>query len=397
MENYPFDLDVLLSPTALIFIAVLIAGVRSSCGPGLTLALALLKSGLYFVYYGFLFDGTFTFLDDWTYLEGVEHLLDQEAGLFELFGSEFLFLVANGDHVVYYLYNALAMSWFGRGYYAPVALNIVLTVVIARLGVQLLVSEGLISQRQRSLFFAFIVLHPDILAWSTVMNGKDILVFLLHVLLLMSVAWFLRGQRWSALVLAAASSFVLLFLRFYVPILFGVALVTAVVVTSPQRGIKLVLPALFLLGIALSRFGIEGIEYAIHAVREDFVNPLYGFFRFVLTPIPFNTEEAYAFLDLPAILHWLLLPAVVLGIWKLYHRNTAFSHFLIVYTILFVGLYAVYGELQGPRHRVQLDFAWATFQFLGLSLMLCTRRLSKLPNPGDSNAAVRRISAISRK
>lgn len=42
----------------------------------------------------------------------------------------------------------------------------------------------------------------------------------------------------------------------------------------------------------------------------------------------------------------------------------------IAYLLVFVGLYAVFGELQWPRHRVQLDYAGAILQFIGVMAVL---------------------------
>ncbi|MDR7921523.1 hypothetical protein RHK62_04915 [Thermosynechococcus sp. HY213] len=381
---HPYDLTLLFLPTVAIFITIAISAMRSGCEPTLAMFLALLKAALYIIYYGFLFDGTFTFLDDWSYLQVGEALLDEQSSLLDLVRSEFVFALAGGDHILYYLYNTVAMDWFGRGYYAPVALNVMATGLIAWLGSRLSVSEGLCYQRYQPQLFAFLVLHPDIVAWSTVMNGKDTLVLLLHVLLLISVAWFLRGRIWHALALGAAASLVLFYLRFYVPFLFSLALLLAVgtrFINSGHKRGKFALLALLMFGVILGLIGFGGFNYVLGELREKFVNPLFGLVRFVLTPIPFNTEEAYAFLDIPAVLHWMLIPAALLGVLKLHRMGTPFSRFLLIYVALFVGLYSIYGELQGPRHRVQLDFAWAIFQFLGLCALLrvqcCPKDLSK--------------------
>jgi hypothetical protein len=367
-----FDPLALTLPTALIFAAVLVAALRCGCPPAIGWALATAKAGLYFVYYGALFDGRFTFSDDWTYLERGGALYDAGVGVTNLLDSLPLLLAAGeGDHFLYYLLNALAIGWFGDGYYAPVAFNVIAAVAVAWLGTRLLVAEHLCRRAQAPLLFTFLVLHPDITAWSTVMNGKDTLVLLLHVLLLTAVSWFLRGLRWRAIVLAAAATVVLTFLRFYVPLLFGVAL--AVVGLTSLRGAarwRLSAAALLLLAATAWQLGPEGVAFVLDRLRSELTNPVVGFTHFLLTPIPFNTSANYAFLDLPALLHWLLMPTVALGLWTLHRRSTPFARFLLAYIAVFATLYAVYGELQGPRHRVQLDFAWATLQFVGLGVAL---------------------------
>lgn len=378
-----FELARLALPTALIFAAVLLAGWRVTGSPLLAGGLAAVKAGLYLAYYGLVFDGRYTFFDDWTYLDRGAALHAAGVGLGNLFDNlPLLVAVGEGDHFLYYLYNAVAIGWLGDGYYAPVGLNVVLTVAVAWLATRLVVTEGLVAPRAGALFFGFVLLHPDITAWSTVMNGKDPVVLLLHVVLLTAVSLFLRGRRLQALGLAGAAVGVLLFLRFYVPLMFAaaLALAAALQLRGTARWRVLLLALLALAGLA-ANLGSGGLGFALDALRADLVNPATGLVRFLLTPIPFNTEPAYAFLDLPALLHWLMLPAALLGVWQVQRSGTPFARLLLTYTLVFTALYATYGELQGPRHRLQLDFAWATFQFVGLGTALRLAGLLRRPRP----------------
>jgi len=137
--------------------------------------------------------------------------------------------------------------------------------------------------------------------------------------------------------------------------------------------------------------GEVDFQYALLAIQEAFVNPVYGFVRMALTPIPFNTEENYAFLDIPAVIHWFLMPFVGLGVIRVYRIRTTFSQFFLAYVLVFFGLYAVFGELQGPRHRVQLDYAWAVFQFMGVMTFLHTMaKASRRYVPATNDAVERR-------
>ncbi|MEO7244925.1 MAG: hypothetical protein ABIX12_07240 [Rubrivivax sp.] len=363
-----FELGQLALPAALIFGVAGLAAWRVTGSVLIALALASAKTAPFLIYFGLVFDGTYTYLDDWTYLERGAALDAAGVTPFNLLQHLPLLLAAGeGNHFLYYLVNAVAVGLFGDGYYAPVALNVVASVGVAWVATRLLVREGLCPPRWTSALFAFALLHPDILAWSTVLNGKDTLVLLLHVLLLTALSWQLRGRRLAALALAGAATAALLFLRFYVPLLFALALALSAATQIHQRGrLRLLLLGAALMGGLAAYFGPAVGEQALDAVRSDLVNPLTGFVRFVLTPIPLNTDDNYAFLDVPATLHWLLLPAVILGVWRVWHHGTAFTRYLLAYTAVFAALYATYGELQGPRHRLQLDFAWLTFQFVGL-------------------------------
>ncbi len=363
-----FEVTRLLPPAAAIFAVVLVAAWQVTRSGALSVVLAAVKAGIFAVYYGFLFDGRFTFLDDWTYLERGIELHREGVGLGNFWDNlPLLVAVGEGDHFLYYLYNAAAVEWFGAAYFAPVALNVMVSAAVAWMATRLVVQERLIEARLGTLFFCFVLLHPDITAWSTVMNGKDTLVLLLHVTLLTAISLFLRGHRLQALLLASASVAVLLFLRFYVPLMFATALSLAALLQmrGAQRARVLMLSMLILGGLVWN-LGLEGLGFFRDVLLANLVNPVTGFFRFLLTPVPFGTDDDFAFLNLPALIHWLLLPLSVLGAWRVYRQRTPFTRLLLLYSLVFVALYAVFGELQGPRHRLQLDFAWAVFQFVGV-------------------------------
>src|SRR5882762_8400408 len=119
-----FDLEFVLTPSLIIFLATLWVAFRVTRSPVFSLSAGAVKAGLFFGYFCLLFDGTFTFVDDWNYLEGGQELLAQGIGLTNLADNwDFALMVGAGDHFVYYLFNTYAFRLFGEGYYAPVALN----------------------------------------------------------------------------------------------------------------------------------------------------------------------------------------------------------------------------------------------------------------------------------
>jgi hypothetical protein len=368
----PFDLSVLFLPGAVIWLLTFAVSLRITRDATTSFAAALIKTAVFLVYFGLVFDGTFTFLDDWSYLEGGTELMQQGVGVWsapEHWGL--LVTIGGGDHFLYYVFNAYALRLFGEGYFAPVACNVLLTIAVAAVGSRLAQSELHLPRRQARWFYVFLLLHPDILAWSTVMNGKDIAALLMHVLLLQAVALFHRGQRRQAALIAVLVTLVLTFMRFYVPFIFLAALVLGSLLMHSQRGhLGRLLVAGLLFGAAVLALDAQ-IDYALEVAKDTFVNPLFGFLRVVLTPIPFHTSIEYTFLDAPALIHWFLMPFAVLGFATLWRLGTPFARFFVAYLLLFLCLYAVVGELQGPRQRVQLDYAVALLQFVGF---LCAAR-----------------------
>jgi hypothetical protein len=369
-----FDLDALMVPTLLIVALTFLVSMRVTGQAVAAFVAAAIKGLLFIVYFGRLFDGTYTFLDDMTYLEGGGDILREGFDPSHLASQwELLVAIGGGDHVAYYVYNALAFQLFGEGYYAPVACNVLLTIAIAVLGARLAYIELALSRQQTRWLYFFLLLHPDILAWSTVLNGKDTLLLLLHVLMLQATAFYLHGRIRAALLLGVPVCLLLTFVRFYVPLFFVAALFASALLRQRGRGymIRVAAGAMMLGGATF--WMTEQVDYALVVLSDTLVNPLYGFVRVLLTPIPFGTEKEYGFLDAPALLHWVLLPFAIYGAHKLWRMRTPFTRFLLAYLFAFVALYAVVGELQGPRHRVQLDFAIAVLQFVGV--ILVTRNL----------------------
>ncbi|WP_143103910.1 hypothetical protein [Thermoflavifilum thermophilum] len=319
------------------------------------------------------------------YQEGIV-LLQHHVTLFNLPQNwQFLLSIGGGQNVLYYLYNTYAFKLFGIGYYAPVALNVILTGFIAYIGTRLVEKEFKLKGDARILFFLFLLFYPDILAWSNVMNGKDILVLLLELILIASISYYLRGKIFRSLLIGIPIGFMLFFTRFYAIFLISLALLLANLWGSlTLRKVFFLIFSFFIVFFIFHVLGIDAILLSYHDLLQKFVNPLYGFFRFLLTPIPFHAEQSYAFLNLPSLFHWLMIPFLILGIIYIYHVKTPFSRFFLSYFFIFVILYSVYGELQGPRHRVQLDYCLAVFQFYGFMWVLRSLHYPNRPISLDS-------------
>ncbi len=336
--------------------------------PVASLTAALLKAALFLFYYHSVFDGTFTFLDDWAYLRGGETLLGDGVRVFNMLAHvRELFQAGRGLHFTYYLYNAEAIALFGHAYWAPVGLNICLTFVAAGFIMRVL-EQGLGASRavSRGAFF-FVALHPDILVWSTIMNGKDVLVMTLIGAFTYAVSCGSQQRTRYAVLVGGSACALLLFTRYYVPLMLLAALVIALVVSrGGHRRFAMNLAVLGGIAVVVTTIGIATFSDIVRLFREDFVNPIYGLVRFALTPIPFNASREYAFLNLPQVFHWLMFPFLICGIIEIWRQKSLTGRFLTIYFFLAVVLYASYGELQGPRHRVQIDGAIAIYQFFGI-------------------------------
>ncbi|MGH8113434.1 MAG: hypothetical protein ACREPS_00055 [Rhodanobacteraceae bacterium] len=337
-----------------------------------------LKAGLFLLYFGFFFNGTYTFKDDLRYLHIGEQLVANGIGLMNII-SHYKYIVSTvmGQNIAYYVYNATAVNLFGAGYYAPVTLNIVLTFLEAGLLMKA-ARDGLgMGCRAAIGLFAFLALSPDVLVWSTIPNFKDTLVATGTAAAVCAVALVDKHRIGRAAVLAIAAAFVLAITRLYVPLMLGVAFGITLFMSSRGRRN----PWLWLLSVAalffvLRHMGHGSLVGAVHTLRSQMDNPVKGVLRFLITPIPFHTAPGYGFMDLPQIIYWVLMPLMFYGIHCVWRKATISSRFIVIYFILMVLLYGSFTTLQGARHRVQIDGLVVIFQFYGL-LALFRQRFRK--------------------
>ena len=80
----PFELDVLIGPASAIFFITLAISFQVTRDITLSVVVAFFKAGIFSIYFGLVFDGTYTVLDDWSYLLGGQKFLYQGVGITNL-------------------------------------------------------------------------------------------------------------------------------------------------------------------------------------------------------------------------------------------------------------------------------------------------------------------------
>ncbi|HKT41079.1 MAG TPA: hypothetical protein VJQ86_01840 [Rhodanobacteraceae bacterium] len=347
------------------------------------------KAGLFLVYFGFFFNGTFTFDDDLRYLDIGEQLAANGIGLMNII-SHYKYIVSTvtGANIAYYVYNATAVDLFGAGYYAPVTLNIVLTFLEAGLLMKAARAGLGMGQRAAIGLFAFVALGPDILAWSTIPNFKDTLVATGTAAAVYAVALVDQRRIGRAALLAIAAAFVLAITRLYVPLMLGVAFgITLFLSPHGRRNPWLWLLATVALFVVVRHVGHGSLVDALRELRAKMDNPVKGVVRFLVTPIPFHTAPGYEFMDLPQMIYWALMPLMLYGIRCVWRKATVSSRFIVIYFILMILLYGSFTTLQGARHRVQIDGLVVIFQFYGILALFRRRFRRRVPYVPDADAA----------
>ena len=372
---HPFPLAELAWPTAFILVAGFMLAFVFTRRLLLSYVMAVLKAGLFLLYFGWVFDGSYTFDDDWRYLHIGQELAANGIGLMNLAGNyHYIVSTVAGSNVAYYVYNAIAVEVFGSGYYAPVAVNIVLTFLAAGLLMKA-ARAGLDMGRRASIgLFAFLALSPDILAWSTIPNFKDTLVATATAAAVYAVALVDKHRIGRAALVAIAAAFILAVTRLYVPLMLGVAFgITLFLSPRGRRNPWLWLLAAVALVVVLRHMGHGSLVDAVHSVRSKMDNPVKGVVRFLVTPIPFHTTPGYGFMDLPQMIYWALLPLMFYGMHCVWRKATISSRFIVIYFGLMILLYGSFTTLQGARHRVQIDGLVVIFQYYGILALLRQR------------------------
>lgn len=321
------------------------------------------------LYFAFVFDGSWTFLDDWGYFDHgrvlVQSGYNPVSFLFHTDSLLTLFILVGGNHVLYDWYNFLTQWLFGGFYFAPVFLNVGLTFGIAWMGYRIALSSKSPRQYAQGLF-VFLLLQWELLAWSSLVNLKDTLVLFLTVALVYAGMQFIETRRKRYIVGVAVLVILFYWIRFYVPL---ILLLSAFAYLLPSAPLRIKLWSTVLIGGLVAGYGAyAGWDQLLAAAGTLTLGSriVLGTVKMALSPQPWSIDPNYSFLLLPALLHWILFVPTVIGCVMLW-QDVPRARVLIVYLLTALVVYgAGLDELQGPRHRVQLIFmyAWAQFHFL---------------------------------
>jgi hypothetical protein len=338
--------------------------------PRMLVACLVIKFLVPVVYFAWFADGTWTLIDDLRYLRVGLELAGQGYTPFSVFLSRHglgqLFLLSEGVHVMYGWFNLLAVTLIGPYYYSPVILNVFITCLSARVLWGFAVDAGY-GPRYSSGLTAFYLLHWDVVAWSSFVNVKDSIIVLLTLLLLRALARFQRAPARRELVRAALVSLALVWIRFYVPAIAGLAVLIQAVtgrgfVPRHRRAFMLGAFAMVLvMGWFIQSRWLGIIRAQIHWSPGQVS---LGLVRMLMTPQPWSVSPEYGFLLIPSILHLIMLVPAIAGASMLW-RESPMLRLPIIYMGLILLLFAAFPGEQGPRYRHQAVFVlvWAQFTF----------------------------------
>jgi len=338
--------------------------------------ISIVKYGICFIYFVIWSNySPIVLLDDQTYYEQSILIFEKAHGsftfLFDVENIAYIFNMAGGMHIGYFIYNFISFLLFGQNYYSPVILNIFFSVIAGIVFYKTLLLARF--DKKFCLFFLiFFLLHWDLIAWSSFINLKDILVLLLTICSLNCMLRLNYGKKRIVPILTLSLIGVaLLFIRFYLAYFLVVTGVVYFVIvqmyrvksrwTSPlmKLAVLLILPASFY-------FVFIRVYAASLSQIGGATNVILGFVRFILTPFPLTIEENYSFLLVSSVLHWIMLPFMFYGCYLFIRRHFVTLMPFIILAMLLCVFYGSFAELQGPRHRVLLLYFISLTQALSI-------------------------------
>jgi hypothetical protein len=326
------------------------------------IAVTVVRVGVPVAYFAWYYDGTWQFIDDLFYLSNGLAIHDLGYNVFTLFtdpdGLALLQSMHGGSHLLYTVWNVFAVSLFGEHYWSPVMLNVAATFVTAHVFGRTLASLRF-DRTYRSVMETVLLLHWDIFAWSSLINGKDALVQLLTVTLLHAILQLVARRKVIHLLTCIVVSTMFLWLRYYIPFL--VACATGLWLLTQWKHVAKYPVLACLVGILIYALPSDSRTYELF--HPDGL--ALGISHYVLQPAPWRLNESTSFLLVPSVLHWTFFVPAVLGgflVWK----NSPQSRLFLLYAIVLIGFYSMVTELQTARHRLQISFvfAWVQAHFL---------------------------------
>lgn len=311
----------------------------------------------------------------------------------------------------YIVHNVLAFKLFGRVFYAPILLNILLT-ALAGVFLFKLLRPVFVNDTSRKAFILFFLFHPTTISWSSFNNVKEILVLNTCLALMVLGVVFIgilkdlffqkQNSNWRKAIdfqeisslkdwfskNISGSLFVTLFLC-----VFGVFL-GFMILEHSRRYLIYLMPLFFLGWIALESIliwarnqkeknllrsvgtvliftagSVLAAVIFLSNIPDFYLNHLNlqsglaGIGSFVLTPRPWSLDSEYTFLAVSASLHWIFFGVTGIGI-VLMLAQSATARWFVVYAMGIIFVYGLTPEVAGPRHRFAIEFVFLIAQFL---------------------------------
>ena len=350
--------------------------------------IGIFKSLIFCIYFYFYYSADYHFYDDVVYF-----VISKEQ--FEAIGPiKIFFNISNAqsligtNHIAYWIYVYLSGILFGFYYFSAVFCNIILSLLSSYILYLTLIRLNF-SKIFCSLFFLFTVIHWETIAWTSFVSSKEPLVYFTIVLTFYNLVLIKVNKKiniinliyisFALIIVSQIRTYILIFLlvifSFYAIFLIKLPkqkIYRLLLFLTPT----IIIPTFVYINFEAIYFSLNFAYISITNNQSiDYANIPYGIAKFLLTPNPLNISSNYGFYYLPAFLHILFIPFVLLGsVMMLKRENLP----LICYLILFITIvifYSMFPEIQGARQRYQISMVIIFMQFLPLYKFFVQRKI----------------------
>jgi hypothetical protein len=352
-----------------VFGAISVSLISARVSFKLAVVLISIKFAIIATYFGIWSDGTwFIGGDDQGYYEtGLILLQTGHTPLGVWLSPEGKYLLgAHTNVAIYRWWNMLWLYLIEPSYFAPVLANVFVSVLSACVFESILRISGY-ARRFRAGFLAFFLLHWDIVAWTSFLNIKEALIVLLSLLLIRSILQ-VENRQHIVINLSLIVVCAILFqgIRFYYPVIIGVAVSLYWISKTPRPGITV--GALVIVGIGLAWFYSNYLDLMQELVQPNQIGR--GIGRMIFSPLPWKISDPATYLIPGSILHIALLPGALFGAWQLLKSSNQ-TRLIVLVVIVGLAFYALVPRLGSPRHRAPMMALWTLleYQFIYVLIM----------------------------
>jgi len=376
IDHFTFSLSLSNLGLLLFCLSVLTISLRGIFGLPFGFLIAALKLMTPIVYFTFFFDGTFTALDDWNYLEKSKEIHEKYgfSVLYDFSLAPHLMGHVGSLHYLNYAFQSVLVGVWGSYYYVPVFVNVSLTGVATLYLFKILILAGLGRNTSR-LIALYFTLHISLIAWSSFMNLRDVVILTLTVVLFYCTRSLDQEAKLKFIIGIVVFGILMLFVRSYIPFIV-LGLEACFFIFSRKLSVHKRIVIIFVTCI----FAIYwGERVVLSGLRHLQLGPelLPGIAKFILTPAPWQVAENYKFLVFDAIQHWVMFPFMLVGAFFMF-KNYPTLRPVFMYALVLVLLYSAVPGQNGPRYRLQFLFVVAPCQLYGLWVVFNSLRTAAL-------------------
>ena len=372
----------------IIFTIVILLCFKARLSLYVSILIASLKSIIFFTYFFFFYNSDYHFYDDIVYFAVTRDNLLSYGILDYVNNIDNIKSLIGTNHIGFWSLVFLSLKIFGTYYYSVVLVNIILT-SFASYFFYLTFLKLNFRHIFCQLFFAFSLIHWDVISWSTFLISKEPLIyFLLSFLFYNLVTLYAeRTIKLKNLILIILCLLLISELRTYVfifvtiissaYIMFLVKIPNRIFLKSAVFSLPVII--LFTFSYLNYSFIYQNLAGAFALLEPNMaqMNQIpFNMLKTLLTPLPMNIQPNYGFLFLTSIFHLIFIAIVPFGLFLSFNKTHKGLMPYLVFFISILVFYSFFQELAGPRQRFQYSMVLMYWQFLPIFKLFISNKIT---------------------